>query len=132
MSTVSAAQIGAAWEVPAPSSDCWPKTIRTPVDGSATAATSGASRSSLDPRSTDSLSCHAGRSNSADPPPLVPWDSGESPHAYSASHRPCASVDSVVPPTEVIDGSDEMASRPMSLGPGGEDQSSPPLHSRPP
>ena len=82
-------------------------------------------------RSTDNALCHAGRSNRADTPPLVPCDNGESTQARSAIHRPCSSVDKVVPPTDVIAGSDETASSPTSSGPGGDDQSSPPLHSRP-
>ena len=67
-----------------------------------------------------------------DTPPLVPWDSGESTQACSPSHRPCSSVDNVVPPTDVIAGREATASSPTSSGPGGDDQSAPPLHSSPP
>src|SRR5205823_1252790 len=106
--------------------------IRTPVKGSATAETSGARRRFLLSRSTDSVVCHAGRLNNADTPPLVPCDNGESTQARSPIQPPCSSVDRVVPPTDVIVGSDDTASSPMSSDPGGDDQSSPPLHSRPP
>src|SRR5262245_6177477 len=131
MSTVSAAQIGAACEVPAPTASCPSNTILTPVNGSATAATSGARRRCLMSRSTDNALCHAGRSNSADTPPLVPCDSGESTQACSPIHPPWSSVDKVVPPTDVIAGSEDTASSPISSAPGGDDQSSPPLHSKP-
>ena len=59
ISTVSAAQIGAACEVPAPTASCRLNTILTPVKGSATAATSGARRRCLMSRSTDNPLCHA-------------------------------------------------------------------------
>src|SRR6185312_5226789 len=103
----------------------------TPVSGSPIAATSGVSLRWSVSRSIDSLCCHAGRAKSSDTPPLVPCDSGESIHAYSASHCPRGPVDKVVAPTAVIVGSDEIASSPTSSGPGGDDHSSAPLHSRP-
>src|SRR6478735_10761508 len=102
----------------------------TPVSGSPTAATSGDSLRRSVSRSAVSFSCHFGRANSCDTPPLVPCDSGESNHAYSASHSPRGPVDRVVAPTAVIAGSDEMASSPTSFGPGGDDHSSAPLHSK--
>src|ERR1700754_5042706 len=102
----------------------------TPVFGSPTAATSGESLRRSVSRLADNFSCHFGLAKRADTPPLVPWDSGESNHAYSLSHWPRGPVDSVVAPTAVIAGSDEMASNPTSSGPGGDDHSSAPLHSR--
>src|SRR5215213_3679124 len=122
--------MGADCEVPPPTSCCWSNTMRTPVNGSATAATSGVSRR-VGSLADITARCHSGRSNSDDTPPPVPCDSGTSNHACSACHTPLASVDSVVPPTSTISGSDATESRPTSLAPGGEDQSSPPLHSRP-
>src|ERR1700758_4053408 len=127
---VSPAQIGAACEVPPPVSTLPSNTIRAPVNGSAAAETSGDSRC-VESRVVDTPRCQSGRSNSADPPPLLPVLSGGLNHACSASHMPLASSDSAVPPTAVISGSDEIASRPTSDGPGGDDQSSPPLHCRP-
>src|ERR1700694_771466 len=132
ISTVSAAQIGAACEVPPPTSPCWLKTILTPVNGSASAATSGLSRRWAASRCADTPFCQVGRTKRADTPPLLPWDNGESTQACSASHSPRASVDRVVPPTEIIAGSDATASSPISDGPGGGGHSSPHLHSRPP
>src|SRR6201995_4596700 len=123
--------MGAACDVPAPTASCWLKTIFTPVNGSATADTSGARRRRLLSRSIDRALCHAGRPNNADTPPLVPCDSGESTQACSPIHPPFWSVERVVPPTDVIAGRDDTASSPMSSGPGGDDHSSPPLHSRP-
>lgn len=75
--------------------------------------------------------CHCGRSNSTDTPPVEPWDSGESTHGRSPTQSPRGLVDNVVPPTVVIAGIDETASRPMSSGPGGADHASLALHSRP-
>ena len=72
ISTVSAAQIGAAWEVPAPTYSFCAKMNLTPVNGSPTAATSGDNLRRAVSRSTDSVSCHSGRANSSDTPPLVP------------------------------------------------------------
>ena len=66
-----------------------------------------------------------------DTPPAVPWDSGASNQAVSLSHAPVSSVDSVVPPTDVISGIEATASRPMLSSCGGADHSSPPLHSKP-
>src|SRR3954466_8023828 len=123
-------QIGADCEVPPPT-NCLPfKTIFTPVNWSATAETSGVS---LRPRSLsgNTARCHGGRSNRADTPPPLPSDSGTSNQACSDCHTPAASVDRVVPPTSVISGSDATESSPMSASLGGDDQSWPPLHSRP-
>src|SRR5262245_31434554 len=103
----------------------------TPVDGSPTAETSGESLRCSVSRPAGNLCCHVGRANNVDTPPLVPWDSGASNHAYSASHWPLGPTESVVAPTAVITGSDETASSPTSSGPGGDDHSSAPLHSRP-
>src|SRR5215208_5808393 len=124
------AQIGADCDVPPPTSCCWLNTICTPVNGSATAATSGVSRR-VGSLSANTDRCHSGLSNKDDTPPPVPCDSGTSNHACSACHTPLASVDSVVPPTSTISGSEAIESSPTSLAPGGDDQSSPPLHSRP-
>src|SRR6187551_1978012 len=103
----------------------------SPVSGSPTAATSGDSRCREVSRSARILSCHRGRSNNAETPPLEPCDNGESNHAYSASHWPLGPTESVVAPTAVIAERDEIASSPTSSGPGGEDHSSAPLHSSP-
>src|SRR3954454_20825592 len=102
--------MGAACDVPAPTYSLWPKMNLTPVSGSPIADTSGDSLCLPVSRSTESFACHSGRSNSADPPPRVPGDSGESNHAYSASHWPRGPVDNVVAPTAVIVGNDETAS----------------------
>src|SRR5207247_5653564 len=102
----------------------------TPVNGSATAATSGVNRR-VGSLSANTARCQSGRSNNDDTPPPVPCDSGTSNHACSACHTPLASVESVVPPTSTISGSDATESSPTSLVPGGDDQASPPLHSRP-
>src|SRR5215211_2741602 len=99
-------------------SACWSNTIFTPVNGSATAATSGVNRCA-ESRFVLTPLCHPGRENNADTPPLLPWDNTKSPQACSASHIPPASVDRVVPPTLVIVGSDATASSPTSDGPGG-------------
>ena len=64
-------------------------------------------------------------------PPPVPCDSGTSNQVCSDTHLPSASVDSVVPPTLVISGSEAIESRPMSCSLGGDDQSCPPRHSMP-
>src|SRR6185437_16301085 len=95
----------------------------TPVNGSATAATSGVSRR-VGSLSGNTERCHCGRSNNDDTPPPVPCDSGTSNQACSACQTPLASVDSVVPPTSTISGSDATESSPTSLAPGGDDQSS--------
>ena len=131
ITAASPAQIGADCEVPPPTTCCCLNTIRTPVNGSATAAMSGVNRLLGVPIRRTRPRCHSGRSNSADTPPPVPWDSGTSNQACSASHAPLASVDRVVPPTLVISGSDATESSPISARPGGDDQSCPPLHSRP-
>src|SRR6478609_1299001 len=128
--TVSAAQIGAAWEVPPPSLGFCSNTIRTPVNGSATAAMSG-TRRWVESRPALNARWYPGRANNLEAPPLLPWDIGTSVQACSAIHRPCRSVDRVVPPTEVISGSDETASTPTSSAPGGDEKSLPPLHSSP-
>src|ERR1700758_3788354 len=130
ITAVSPAQIGAACEVPPPVSTLPSNTIRAPVNGSAAGETAGDIRC-VESRVADTLRCQSGRPNSADTPPLLPMLSGGLNHACSASHMPFPSTDSAVPPTAVISGSDETASSPTSDGPGGEDQSSPPLHCRP-
>src|SRR5689334_21396886 len=122
--------MGADCDVPPPTRSCRSNTIRTPVNGSATAATSGVSLH-VGSFCVITERCQSGRSNNDDTPPPVPCDSGTSNHACSACHTPFASVDSVVPPTSSSSGSDATESSPTSLAPGGDDQSCPPLHSRP-
>ena len=63
--------------------------------------------------------------------PAVPWVSGTLYQACSSSQSPSASVDSLVPPTATISGSEATASTPTSSGEGGADHRCPPLHSRP-
>ena len=134
ITAVRPAQMGADCEVPPPTTVSPLSTIFTPVNGSATAEMSGVNRLPvlrLPGTCPAATRCHGGMPKSDDTPPPVPWDSGTSNQACSASHRPWASVDRVVPPTLVISGREEMESSPTSAGPGGESQSSPPLHSEP-
>src|ERR1700737_1340169 len=130
MIAVRPAQIGADWEGPPPAYTCCWKTIRAPVNGSAATEKSGENRCKSS-RVDEMRFCHFGRGKTADTPPLLPIVSAGSNHACSASHTPFSSRDNAVPPTAVISGSDEITSRPISEGPGGDDQSSPPLHCRP-
>ena len=124
------AHSGAACEVPPPTTTCCRKTNLTPVNGSATAATSGTSRRSAGPASGLTI-CHDGLPNNWEAPPALPWVKGTSYHDCSPSQPPSASVDSVVPPTAVISGTEATASTPTSSGVGGSDQFLPPRHSRP-
>src|SRR5689334_20246533 len=106
----------------------------TPVNGSATADTSGVSRFPVARPAGTALAtprCHGGRSNSSETPPLVPSDSGTSYQDCSPSQAPVAVVDSVVPPTLTIAGREATEFSPMLSCAGADDQSSPLLHSSP-
>ena len=63
------------------------------------------------------------------PPPLPATAARRTTPVQDAT--PAASVDNVVPPTSVISGSEATRSSPISASLGGDDQSRPPLRSRP-
>ena len=122
--------MGAACDVPPPTKTFWSKMMRTPVNGSDTAETSGTSRRSGSSVPIPTV-CQSGRPNSVEAPPAVPRMSGLLYQDCSESHVPWASVDSLVPPTTVISGMDATASTPTWSGLGSAEKLSPFRHSRP-
>ena len=110
--TVIAAHTGVASEVPPSLTHRPPARTAAPLDGAASAATSGTSRQyrpdgcphgwpSAYELTTPGARCHAGWLNRTDGPPVDPWDSSGSVHAAWPRNRPAVVSCSAVPPTLV-------------------------------